>query len=127
MVYIIVNRSGCSISNCDEADYEDQKLITAMKPELKEGDKCAIVKPGNIAATLHSTTELDALKFARVARNTFQRINFSGRDDSISIGVLLHQCQDDECLYKALGIVHELAEKASEKPGNAIECIDLVR
>jgi len=127
IVYIIVNRSGRSIETSDEGDNKDHELITAIKSELKKGDNCTIAKAGNIVARLNTTTEIDAMKFARVARNTFQRIEYSGREDSISIGILLYQRHEDECLHKVLRIAYELGKKASKKTGNTIECLDLVQ
>jgi len=127
IVYIIVNRSGRSIETSDEGDNKDRELITAIKSELKRGDNCKIAKAGNIVARLHTTTEIDAMKFARVARTTFQRIEYSHRDDSISIGILLYQRHEDGCVHKALRIACELGKKASKKSGNTIECLDLVQ
>lgn len=125
LLYIMVNRECRSVAVSNDSVSEDHILIEAISGELKETDRCTVLRSGIIVVTLRNTTESEAMQLARLTRSAFQRNNFSNKPASISISVLIHDFHADERIQDLLTIAQASMNSKSKQAGNTIECLVL--
>ena len=65
-MYVIVSREGGGTATVKVSEYEDAQLRAAIEDELNIDDVLIAFKPGHFILTLFDTTELGAMRIARL-------------------------------------------------------------